>query len=90
MKITREIQRVLQTTPPELMGDILTDGMILTGGSAQIYGFDKLISRKTNLLVRVAENPAFCVAQGAGKAIPFIDDMDKKEYGVMNPLSEVY
>ena len=90
MKITQEIQRLLQSTPPELMGDILSDGMILTGASAQIYGFDKLISRKTNIPVRVAEDPASCVVEGAGKAIAFIDDMEKKEYGVMNPLSDAY
>lgn len=49
MKITQEIQRVLQSTPPELMGDILSDGIIVTGASAQIYGFDKLIARKTEI-----------------------------------------
>jgi len=90
MKITQEIQRVLQSTPPELMGDILSDGIIVTGASAQIYGFDKLIARKTEIPVRIADNPATCVVEGAGKAIQFIDDMDKKEYGVLNPLSDAY
>ena len=78
MKITQEIQRVLQSTPPELMGDILSDGIIVTGASAQIYGFDKLIARKTEIPVRIADNPATCVVEGAGKAIQFIDDMDKR------------
>ncbi len=90
MKITREIQRMLERTPPELIGDILSDGIIVTGASAQIYGFDKLISRKTEIPVRIAENPAECVVLGAGKAIAFIGNIDKKDYGALNPLSDVY
>ena len=63
----------------------------MTGASAQIYGFDKLIARKTEIPVRIADNPATCVVEGAGKAVPnLFDDMDKKEYGVLNPLSDAY
>lgn len=90
MKIVQELQRILQVTPPELMGDILSDGVILTGGSAQLYGLDRVLGALTKLPVRVAEEPACCVALGAGKALGFIDDMDKKEYGVLNPLSDAY
>lgn len=90
MQIIRVIQEMLEKTPPELVGDIYGDGLILTGGSAQIYGFDRLISKKVKMPVHVAEDPQSCVALGAGKAIRFIDDIENKAYGVINPLSAVY
>ncbi len=90
MQIVRTIQEMLELTPPELMGDVYSDGVILTGGSAQLYGFDQLISKKVKMPVHVAEDAQICVALGAGKAIKFIDDMDNKEYGVLNPLSAAY
>ena len=90
MLIIREIQDVLEETPPELMGDVYTDGIALTGGSAMLYGFDRLISLKTKIRVRVAEDPQNCVVLGAGKATAFIDDIENKAYGILNPLSAAY
>ncbi len=90
MQITRTIQEMLEKTPPELMGDIYSDGMALTGGSAQLFGLDKLIAKKTKMPVAVAEDPQNCVALGAGKSTKFIDDIENKAYGVLNPLSAAY
>lgn len=90
MKIVREVQGILEKTPPELMGDISTEGIVLTGGSSQLYGLDQLISRKTNLSVRVADDPQNCVARGAGLAIPYIDDMESGGAEKLNPLSAAY
>ncbi|WP_312693372.1 rod shape-determining protein [Caproiciproducens sp.] len=90
MQIVRTIQEMLEKTPPELMGDVYTDGIILTGGSAQLYGVDTLISKKAKMPVNVAQDSQICVALGAGKAIQFIDDMQNKGYGILNPLSAAY
>ena len=90
MQIIRVIQEMLEKTPPELIGDVYSDGMILTGGSAQLFGLDKLISRKAKMSVHIAEDPQNCVAVGAGKATRFIDDLENKAYGVLNPLSAAY
>lgn len=90
MQIIHTAQEVLEKTPPELMGDIYTDGVILTGGSSQLFGFDTLVSKKTKMPVLVPEEPQSCVAVGAGKAIRFIDDMENKNYGILNPLSAAY
>ncbi len=90
MQIVRTIQEMLEKTPPELMGDVYSDGIILTGGSAQLFGFDMLIAKKAKMPVKIAPEPQICVALGAGKAIKFIDDMENKEYGVLNPLSAAY
>lgn len=90
MQIVRALQDLLERTPPELVGDIFEDGGVLTGGSAKIFGFPQLLSRKAKMPIRIAENPEDCVALGAGKAIPFIDEMDKNDYGTLNPLSAAY
>lgn len=90
MQIVRTIQEMLEKTPPELIGDVYSDGIILTGGSARLYGFDQLISKKAKMPVNIAQDSDICVALGAGKAIRFIDDMENKEYGVLNPLSAAY
>ena len=90
MQIVRALQDLLERTPPELVGDVYEDGGVLTGGSAAIFGFPQLLSRKAKMPIRLAEAPSDCVALGAGKAIRYIDDADKKEYGVLNPLSAAY
>ena len=90
MQIIYTVQEMLEKTPPELMGDVYSDGIILTGGSSQLCGFDKLISKKTKMPVRIAEEPDMCVARGAGLAIKYIEDIESKAYGVLNPLSAAY
>ena len=90
MQIIYTVQEMLVKTPPELMGDVYSDGIILTGGSSQLFGFDKLISKKTKMPVRIAEEPDMCVARGAGLAIKYIEDIESKAYGVLNPLSAAY
>lgn len=90
MQIVRIVQEMLEKTPPELMGDVYSDGIILTGGSSQIFGFDALIAKKAKMPVHIADDPSICVALGAGKAIKFIDDIENKAYGVLNPLSAAY
>ena len=87
--ILDQIEDVLEEAPPELIGDIHSDGIILTGGGAQLAGFDKLISRKTKLKVRIAENPSDCVITGCGEAIPYIDSRKKNQSGI-NPIMERY
>ena len=90
MQIIYTVQEMLEKTPPELMGDVYSDGIILTGGSSQLFGFDKLISKKTKMPVRIAKEPDMCVARGAGLAIKYIEDIESKAYGVLNPLSAAY
>ena len=84
--IVRTVQYTLELTPPELLADIFTDGIILTGGSANLYGLSTLLSKKTRIPVMVAESPGECVALGAGRAIKYIDKLERGEHGRINPL----
>ena len=90
MQIAREVQDMLEETQPELVADIYAEGIVLTGGSARLYGFDNLIAKKTKLPVHVAENPDHCVVLGAGTGLEYIDKMDQKGEGMLNPLLAEY
>ncbi len=67
--IISAIQRVLESTPPELAGDIMTAGITLTGGGVQLGGLPEAISRFTGVDCRIADNPSDCVAVGTGEML---------------------
>ena len=58
------IRTTLEKTPPELSSDIISSGITLTGGSANLRELDKLIERKTGITVHTAPNPTDCVVTG--------------------------
>jgi rod shape-determining protein MreB len=60
---------VIQNTPPEILGDIIQNGVIVTGGGAYISKLDELLSKELNVPVKVAEDPISAVAKGAGKIL---------------------
>ncbi len=64
--IVRACRTVLEQTPPELSADIITRGIVLTGGGALLHGMDQLLMNELNIPVYVAENALRCVAEGTG------------------------
>lgn len=74
-QILEAVHDVLSRTPPELIGDISTDGIVITGGGGLIYGFDRLIAAKMGISVYVAEDAVSCVAKGTGGALDYIADL---------------
>lgn len=72
-QITDEILAVLEQTTPELVADIAKNGIALTGGGAQIYGMDKLISERTGMSCTLADDADSCVAYGCGKSLKWIN-----------------
>ena len=75
MEIIDEIKAVFEVTPPELVGDIHENGIILTGGGALLGGLDKAISQETHIKCYVAENPLECVARGVAEAFKLSDEL---------------
>ena len=65
-KVIGAIKSVLERTPPELASDLVDSGVVLCGGGALLRGLPEIISRETDLDVRVAERPLECVARGTG------------------------
>ncbi len=66
---------VIEKTPPELVGDILKNGIILAGGGSLLMGLDKLIEDVTGIKTRMAKNPIECVALGTGKILGMLGNM---------------
>ena len=64
--IVRACRTVLEQTPPELSADIVTRGIVLTGGGALLHGMDQLLMNELGVPVYVAENALKCVAEGTG------------------------
>ncbi|MBN2853808.1 MAG: rod shape-determining protein [Clostridia bacterium] len=68
------IRSTLEKTPPELAADVITNGIVLSGGGALIKGLDKFLYEKTGKInVRIADEPLDCVAKGTGIALDNLD-----------------
>ena len=76
-RILESIHAVLERTPPELVADVSTNGITMTGGGSLVEGFDKLITSRTGIATTVAENAIACVAEGTGKSLDLITDMQE-------------
>ncbi|MGN0453433.1 MAG: rod shape-determining protein [Ruminococcus sp.] len=89
-EIVKGILEVLEKTPPELIGDVYTDGINISGGLSQLKGFPELISQYTKLNVNIASEPADCVVKGCGKAMEYIADVESNSPLSVNPLLAAY
>ena len=79
--ILEAIHGVLERTPPELVADISTNGIVMTGGGSLLWGFDKLVQTHTGIDTHVADDAISCVAFGTGKSL---DSLDQMQDGTMN------
>ncbi|MGN0680480.1 MAG: rod shape-determining protein [Candidatus Fimisoma sp.] len=69
------IKTTIEKAPPEIAADIAENGMMLSGGGANIYNLDKLIKKKTDMDVEIAGNSFEAVAMGTGKALEDIEKL---------------
>ena len=75
--IVEAIHNVLENTPPELVADISENGIVITGGGALIWGFDRLIESSTSIETRIADDSDMCVAYGLNKSLELIGEMQE-------------
>ncbi len=80
-QILDAVHAVLERTPPQLVGDLDKNGIILSGGGSLIYGVDRLIERSTGIRTISVDDPISCAAYGAGKMLKNLDTMPD---GMMN------
>ena len=80
-RIMEAIHSVLERTPPELVADVSTNGIIMTGGGSLVYGFDKLATARTGIHTTVADDAISCVVLGTGKSL---DSLNAMQDGTMN------
>jgi rod shape-determining protein MreB len=67
--IVDAIKDTLENSPPELAGDIVDRGIVLTGGGALLQNIDILIREETGLPITITDDPLSAVARGAGMAL---------------------
>ena len=67
--IVDAVRGTLDQTPPELAGDIMDRGIVLTGGGALLRGLDERLRHETGMPVHVADDPLTSVAMGAAKCV---------------------
>ena len=80
-RIMETIHSVLERTPPELVADVSTNGIIMTGGGSLVYGFDRLVTEHTGIITHIADDAVSCVVYGTGKAL---DNLAIMQDGTMN------
>lgn len=71
--ITDAVHETLSQTPPELVADLCSNGITLTGGGSLLRGAAGLIQKETGISVSVAPDAVACVAKGAGTALSAVD-----------------
>ncbi len=73
--IVNTIKTIIEETPPELISDVMEQGIILAGGGGLIRGLDKLISSETGMPVRMMEDSLTAVVRGTGIVLENFDDL---------------
>lgn len=74
-QIVEAIKTTLEETPPELVADILEQGIVLAGGGALLRGLDQLISEATKTKVVIADDPLTSVVRGTGVVLEDLDNL---------------
>jgi len=74
-QIVNEIKLAIEETPPELIADIMHNGIYLCGGGSQLRGLDELIAKETRMPVKTVEDPKTSVVRGAGMVLENLDQL---------------
>jgi len=75
--IVDEIKTAIEETPPELLADIMTDGIYLAGGGSLLHGLDALIQKETKIPTKIIEDPMTAVVRGAGMVLENLNDLEE-------------
>ena len=76
-QVLEAIHLVLERTPPELTSDVSQNGIVLSGGGSQLWGFDKLIEEQTGISTILVDDALSCTAYGAGRMLQHLDEMNE-------------
>jgi rod shape-determining protein MreB len=68
-EIATNIKETIEEAPPELVSDIMENGIFMAGGGSLLSGIDKYVSEITNMPVTVSDDPLTCVVRGCGKVL---------------------
>ncbi len=74
-QIVEATKAAIEATPPELLSDVMSEGIYLVGGGALLRGFDTLLSQQTKMPVKIIEDPLTAVARGGGIVLENLDNL---------------
>ena len=74
-QIVAAIKTTVEETPPELLSDVMTNGIFLAGGGSLLKGLDALIARETKMPCRIIDDPLTSVVRGCGLALENIEQL---------------
>lgn len=76
-QVLESVHMVLERTPPELVGDVSQNGIVLSGGGSLLWGLDKLIAQNTGIETILVDDALSCTAYGAGRMLQNLNDMNE-------------
>ncbi len=82
VQIVDAVKATIEETPPELIADLMSQGIVLAGGGALLKGLDKRLAQETKMQVYVADDPLGCVVRGTGEALKEVNLLPKVEVQV--------
>ena len=75
--IITTVKEAIDDTPPELVADLVEQGIALAGGTSQLQGMAERLTQETKMRVYVANDPVTCVVRGAGEVLEHLDALHK-------------
>ena len=75
--IVDAVKTTLDKCPPELSGDVMDRGIVLTGGGALLRGLDERLKHETGMPIHLADNPLHSVAIGSGKCVEEFEALEQ-------------
>jgi len=72
-RLVETAKEVLESTPPEILSDVMHRGIVLVGGGALIVGLSGLLQKELNIPVHIAEDPLTAVVRGTGMILEDVD-----------------
>jgi len=76
-QIVAEIKTAVEETPPELLADVMANGITLSGGGSLLRGLDILVEKETKIPTRIIEDPMTAVVRGAGQVLENLDELEE-------------
>lgn len=73
--IISEIRSVVEETPPELLSDLMTRGIVLAGGGSLLRGFADLVAESVGIPTKLAEDPLTAVVRGCGIILEDVESL---------------
>jgi len=76
-QIITEIKTAVEETPPELLADVMANGIYLSGGGALLRSLDVLVAKETKIPTKIIEDPMTAVVRGAGMVLENLDELEE-------------